>query len=116
MAGTLRKLMGQRIRQLRKSKGWTQQQLAEKSQMDYKYLGGIERGERNVTIDNLEKIASGFGMEAHQLFLFSGPDRTVSEEFITEVKIHALLNQSSTGRKQLMWRVLRELAVWEEER
>lgn len=116
MAGTLRKLMGQRIRQLRKSKGWTQQQLAERSQMDYKYLGGIERGERNVTIDNLEKIASGFGVEAHQLFLFSAPARVEPAEQVTQAKIQDLMRCTSAGRKQLMWRVLRELAVWEEER
>lgn len=114
-AGALRKLMGQRIRQLRKARGWTQQELAEKADLDYKYVGAVERGERNITLDNIEKIAAGFEAEVHQLFLFSAPASEVSEERITEAKIRDLLKQSNAGQKKLMWRVLRELAVWEGE-
>ena len=78
----------------------------------YKYLGAIERGERNVTLDNIEKIAAGFGVEAHQLFLFSAREGEITEERITETKIRDLLRQSDAGQ-QLMWRVLRELAARE---
>ena len=65
------KELGTRIRQLRKIKGWTQEVLAEKAGMDYKYLGAIERGEKNLTLANVEKIAKGLGVEVYQLFLFS---------------------------------------------
>ena len=114
-AGQLRKQLGQRIRQLRTTHGWTQQQAAERADLDYKYLGAIERGERNVTLDNIEKIVAGFGVEAHQLFLFSAGADEITEERITEAKIRDLLQQSGAGRKQLMWRVLRELAAGERE-
>jgi len=112
-AGSLRKLLGQRIRQLRKARGWTQQEVAERAGLDYKYVGAIERGERNITLDNVEKIAIGFGLEAHQLFLFSAEVEEVSEERMTDEKIQDLLEQGTPERKQLMWRILRELAVWE---
>ena len=107
--------MGQRIRQLRKAREWTQQDLAERAQLDYKYVGAIERGERNITLDNIEKIATGFGLEVHQLFLFSAGGDEVSDERISEAKIRDLLKQSDAERKQLMWRILRELADWERE-
>ena len=112
-AGQLRKQLGQRIRQLRKAQEWTQQQAAQRANLDYKYLGAIERGERNITLDNIEKIAAGFGVEAHQLFLFSADSGEVPAERITEAKIRDLLKQSDAGRKQLMWRVLREVVVWD---
>jgi transcriptional regulator with XRE-family HTH domain len=114
-AGSLRKQLGQRIRQLRKARGWTQQDVAERADLDPKYLGAVERGERNLTIDNIEKIAAGFGLEAHQLFLFSIPAGRVEDEPLTEAKIRDLLEHSDPDRKQLMWRVLRELAAGEVE-
>ena len=68
---SLREDFGKRIRQLRKARDWTQERLAEKAGMEYKHLGAIERGEKNVTINNIEKIAGGLGVEPYQLFLFS---------------------------------------------
>ena len=111
--GQLRKHLGQRIRLLRKKHGWTQQELADRASLDYKYLGAIERGERNITIDNVEKIAAGLGLEVHQLFLFSLAGEELPNPRMTEAKIRDLLKHSGPDRKQLMWRILRELATWE---
>lgn len=69
--GDLRNNFADRVRVLRKASDLTQQQLADKAGMDYKHLGSIERREKNLTIDNVEKIAKGLGVEAHQLFLFT---------------------------------------------
>ncbi len=71
MVTSLRENFGKRVRQLRKARKWTQEQLAEKAGMEYKHLGTIERGEKNVTINNIEKIAQGLATEPYQLFLFS---------------------------------------------
>lgn len=43
------KTLGQRIRDLRKNIGWTQEELAERARIDRSYIGGVERGERNLT-------------------------------------------------------------------
>jgi transcriptional regulator with XRE-family HTH domain len=67
----LREDFGKRVRQLRKARKWTQEHLAEKAGMEYKHLGAIERGEKNATINNIEKIARGLEVEPQQLFLFS---------------------------------------------
>lgn len=44
---------------LRKAKGWTQEQLAEAAGLHYSYIGGIERGDRNISLETLEKIITG---------------------------------------------------------
>lgn len=49
--------LGDQIRELRKLKGLSQEQLALKAEVDRSYVGGIERGERNVSFLTLVKIA-----------------------------------------------------------
>ena len=101
----LRKELGVRIRQLRKTKGWTQEVLAEKAEMDYKYLGAIERGEKNLTLTNIERIAKGLGIEAYQLFIFSL--KTIQpEEKTSEIKIKDLLNMCNDKEKGFLLRVM----------
>jgi transcriptional regulator with XRE-family HTH domain len=63
-------LLGRRIRYLRNLQEMTQEQLGAKADLSYKYLGSIERGEKNPSIDNLEKIAQALKVELHELFLF----------------------------------------------
>jgi transcriptional regulator with XRE-family HTH domain len=46
-------LLGSRIREKRKSIGWTQEDLADHAQIDRSYIGGVERGQRNVTFNVL---------------------------------------------------------------
>lgn len=51
------KALGDQIRHVRKEKGLSQEQLALQAEVDRSYIGGIERGERNVSILTLVKIA-----------------------------------------------------------
>lgn len=60
--------LGKRIRQLRLKKGWTQEQLAERTNRHWTYIGGIERGERNVTLQVIADIARALGVEIRALF------------------------------------------------
>jgi transcriptional regulator with XRE-family HTH domain len=48
-AGTLQRAIGQRIRDRRNAIGWTQEDLAAHAEIDRSYVGGVERGERNLT-------------------------------------------------------------------
>ena len=54
---TATRLFGERIRRLRKDLGWTQEQLAEVVGMHYTYIGQAERGERNVSLRNILRLA-----------------------------------------------------------
>lgn len=71
MASRARLLLGKRLRQLRKRYGYTQQAVAEKSGLDYKYYQRIE-GKRppNVTIDSLECLANAFHISLSALLKF----------------------------------------------
>jgi len=102
----LRKELGKRIKQLRKVKKWTQEVLAEKADMDYKYLGAIERGEKNLTLTNIEKISKGLGIETYQLFLFSLKSVQTEEE-TTEIKIKDLFNMCNDKEKDFLLRIMR---------
>ncbi|WP_339221086.1 helix-turn-helix transcriptional regulator [Paenibacillus sp. FSL H8-0332] len=64
----LRNAVGDRIRAIRKAKGLTQQQLAELSNLDDAYIGAVERGERNFSIDTLEKIVAALNIQPLELF------------------------------------------------
>jgi transcriptional regulator with XRE-family HTH domain len=54
--------LGQRMRQLRETKGWTHETLAERANIDRSYVAGIEAGLRNPSVKTLSKIARGFGV------------------------------------------------------
>jgi transcriptional regulator with XRE-family HTH domain len=62
--------VGNRIRELRKAKSWTQEQLAEAAGLHYSYIGGVERGDRNISLETLEKIAAGLNVPAVEIFKF----------------------------------------------
>ncbi|WP_150272866.1 helix-turn-helix domain-containing protein [Paenibacillus tepidiphilus] len=70
----LRNSVGDRIRDIRKAKGLTQQQLAELSNLDDAYIGSVERGERNFSIDSLEKIIDA--LKVHPSEFFQSYDKT----------------------------------------
>lgn len=65
---TPQQVFGKRIRQLRQQKGWTQEQLAERTGRHWTYIGGIERGERNVTLAVISDLAHALGVEIRMLF------------------------------------------------
>ena len=59
---------GKRVRELRTEKGLSQEGLALVCDLDRTYIGGIERGERNVSLVNIQKIASALGVTVRELF------------------------------------------------
>ena len=58
---------GQRIRKLREAAKWTQEDLAEHSGLHRTYIGSIERGERNLALLNIQKIANALGLTMSEL-------------------------------------------------
>ena len=59
---------GERLRHLRKQNGLSQETLALACGLDRTYIGGIERGERNLSLINIYKIANALGISAQELF------------------------------------------------
>lgn len=62
--------LGQRVRELRKSKGLSQEQLAHLSGLSRQYITDVERGARNIAIVNVEKIAKALEIPLSKLFDF----------------------------------------------
>ncbi len=62
------KYIGQRIRNYRNLQGLSQEKLAELSNCHPTYIGQIERGEKNATLESIEKIASALRIPLSQLF------------------------------------------------
>ncbi|MFN5514021.1 MAG: helix-turn-helix domain-containing protein [Cyanobacteriota bacterium] len=60
-------LLGARIRELRKARGLSQEAFASECGLDRTYVGGIERGERNVALRNLALIAKTLGISMSEL-------------------------------------------------
>ena len=61
-------LFGSRVRQLRKARGWSQEEFAHKVGIDRSYMGGVERGERNISLENIWLIAKALGVSPAELF------------------------------------------------
>lgn len=62
---------GKRLRQIRTQRGITSQMdLANKAKLDRTYVGGVERGERNVGLKNIERFAKALGVNIEDLFKF----------------------------------------------
>lgn len=61
------KIFGNKVRQLRHQQGLSQEQLAEQSNLHRTYIGGIERGERNVSLLNLIRIAQALNTTVSDL-------------------------------------------------
>ena len=59
---------GNRIRELRQAKGISQEELAEKAGLDRTYISSVERGKRNISLLNIERLAKALGVKPRQLF------------------------------------------------
>jgi len=68
MSLNVRVLFGQRIRELRKKRRMSQEALAEACGLHTTYVGGIERGRRNVSLVNIVKLARGLKVKPGELF------------------------------------------------
>lgn len=62
------KKFGQRVKELRTSMGVSQEKFALSIEMDRTYLASVESGRRNVSLNNIAKIANGFGISLEELF------------------------------------------------
>jgi transcriptional regulator with XRE-family HTH domain len=65
----LRSNLGQAIRLLRKAAGFSQEGFANACGIHRTYMGALERGERNVSLDNIAKVAAALGLPVSSLFV-----------------------------------------------
>ena len=73
-AGEINKLVGERIRELRLSRGLSQEAFAEKCRLHRTYVGAVERGERNITLCTLQKFADALKVPILSLLSIESSD------------------------------------------
>lgn len=64
----IKEKFGKEVRNYRKKLGLSQEEFAFKCNLHRTYIGGVERGERNISIENIEKIANALGIKISDLF------------------------------------------------
>jgi transcriptional regulator with XRE-family HTH domain len=72
MEGDLQRALGRNIRAYREGEGLSQEAFADELGIHRTYMGGIERGERNLTLKSLERIAAR--IDADPLALLQSPE------------------------------------------
>ena len=71
----LRAKLGRAIRRLRREAGYSQESFADRCGVHRTYMGAVERGETNISLDSLERIAKGLGMGVGKLLLEAEKER-----------------------------------------
>lgn len=78
----IRTKLGRRVRDLRTRRRWSQEKLGEQANLHPTYIGGIERGERNVSLLNLAKLSEAFDITLAELLHFSESEKDRDEKAI----------------------------------
>lgn len=65
---SIKSLFGIALRALREERGYSQEELAERAGLHRNYVGSVERGERNVALENIVKLAGALSIRTKDLF------------------------------------------------
>lgn len=106
----MRKEFGKRVRELRKRAGMTQAELAQRCgrSVEMQRIGEIERGERNCTLQTIDRLAKGLGCEPAELFLFN-PQKVGRSLSVIDARLLDLWKPADDQGKQKAIRILSEL-------
>lgn len=74
MDRSILKAFGSRVKAIRLEQGISQEQLGQLAELDRTYISGIERGLRNVSLINIERLAAALDIEPAELLKFSEAD------------------------------------------
>ena len=100
--------LGRRIRQLRKILGLTQSMIAERASLNQNYYGEIERGLRNITLLNIQRIADVLDVSLEELFRFQTEKPLPDEAVELIAQINRLLQKGNKKKIRQVLVILRE--------
>lgn len=103
-------LIGEKIRNLRKINGITQEELGERAQLQHSYIGGVERGDRNISLETLEKIMIALELSPSDWFQFSELEAKGESEKEKLLEIHkSLLKNLDLEEIKLVHRLTKDI-------
>ena len=102
------KAVGQRIRNYRTKKGLSQEKLAELSGCHPTYIGQLERGEKNATLESIERIAAALGISLSKLFEKLGGQEDDREKNIP-LACYEFLSAKSKEEQEQLYKILLEM-------
>jgi len=73
------------IQRMRASHGWNKTKLAEMAGVDPSYISRIEKGNRNIGLESLDKVATAFGIHTHELLQHGRIDELTLREKVSEI-------------------------------
>ena len=98
----VKQMIGMRIAELRNSKGFTQERLADKMEISSKYLSSIERGKENPTLDTLIKLSESLGVNIEDIFRFIQIEDSVKRKSL----VTSLVNKADANQLKLAYKIL----------
>lgn len=103
------KAVGQRIRNYRTQKGLSQEKLAELSGCHPTYIGQVERGEKNATLESIEKIAAALELPLEKLFEKLGENNLQKSERNIPLECYELLSSKTKSEQEQIFRIILEM-------
>ncbi|MBI4396097.1 MAG: helix-turn-helix transcriptional regulator [Elusimicrobia bacterium] len=108
----IRKELGQRLRVLRRRRGMTQEDMADRCGLHWTYIGGLERGERNPTLTTMLKIANGLSVPINELLNLQTPIPSPASREFKEGRLLKLLHRKDETSLDLATGIVREVIRW----
>lgn len=104
-------IIGERLRSYRRQKGWSQELLAEHADLHATYIGQLERGEKNATLETISKVAQALDISLSQLF----ENISLSEaEPDIAAQCYGLVLRQSPQDQKMLFDILRAVIKYKE--
>jgi transcriptional regulator with XRE-family HTH domain len=109
----LSKIIGERIRNFRKEKGMSQEELANIANLHATYIGQLERGEKNATLESIEKVVNALEISLEDLFRSIHPNPNVQKYTLSQI-VTRLQTRSIEDQKVIL-KLLDLLFDWKDQ-
>ena len=103
------KTIGQRIRNYRVNKGLSQEKLAELCGCHYTYVGQIERGEKNATVESLERLARALEIPLSRLFENLGGKEEKGESRNIPLECYEFLLSKKPAEQEYLFNIMKDM-------
>jgi len=105
----IKKIFGKNVRIYRKKLGLTQWELSDKSGLHYTYIGAIERGEKNISLENINKIVRALNVRIEDLFDFENEKSEIEKSEVLKLKIFKVLKNQKEDEVDSYLKIIKEI-------